>query len=230
VTILLSIIIPVLNEEAHMVEQVSNLLPAFDGEVIVVDGGSRDRTVELARAFTGVRVIEFNQAQRAAQMNAGAAAARGEVLLFLHADVRLPKNFAALIAAALRDERVVGGCFAFGFPPEVARAFRVYAWGVNWRTQFFTTATGDQALWTRRDVFNALGGFEPIPLMEDIALCHALKRRGRFVVLPEPVVISPRRWLTHGLVRTGLLMYALRFGYWLGVAPATLKRWFLDVR
>jgi rSAM/selenodomain-associated transferase 2 len=226
----ISIIIPVLNEETHIVEQVSNLLHTSACEIIVVDGGSRDRTIELARTFTGVRVIEFNQAHRAAQMNAGAAAARGETLLFLHADVRLPKNFAEQIVAALRDERVVGGCFAFGFPPDISRAFRVYAWGVNWRTRRFTTATGDQALWARRDVFNALGGFEPIPLMEDIALCHALKRRGRFVVLPEPVVISPRRWQKHGLVRTGLLMYALRFGYWLGVAPATLKRWFLDVR
>jgi rSAM/selenodomain-associated transferase 2 len=221
----------VLNEAAQIAEVLSALKACDENcEIIVVDGGSQDGTTVLARSFARVRVIEFGEAQRAAQMNAGAAAATGTVLLFLHADVRLPETFAQAIDEALCDERVVGGCFAFRFPPTVSHAFRVYAWGVNWRTRRFTTATGDQALWVRREVFNTLGGFEPIPLMEDIALCNALKQRGRFVVLNEPVVISPRRWQKHGLVRTGLLMYALRFGYWLGIAPATLKRWFLDVR
>ena len=180
----LSIIIPVLNEEACIADILGALAPVAAAcevivcEVIVVDGGSRDETVKLSRAFAWARVLEFGQAQRAAQMNAGAAVARGAALLFLHADVRLPDAFADLLAAALRDERVVGGCFAFGFPPEVSRAFQVYAWGVNWRTRWAQTATGDQAIWVRRAVFNELGGFRLGDRRERVEHAVVERRRG----------------------------------------------------
>lgn len=230
-TPLISIIIPVLNEA----QQIGALLQALralpeDAELIVVDGGSGDATAELALQTAGVQVIRFGRASRALQMNAGAAQARGEILLFLHADVRLPTRALKAIQQALTRSRAVGGCFEFGFPPEVSRAYRVYAWGINLRTRWFETATGDQAIFVRRADFEALGGYKKMPLMEDIELFTALKRRGRVAILPERVSVSPRRWQQHGLVRTGLLMYALRFGYWLGFAPATLKRFFLDVR
>ena len=227
----LSIIVPVLNEAAQIVETLRSLERFAEScEIIVVDGGSRDDTVTQARGFAWVRVIEFGTAQRAAQMNAGAAVARGEVLLFLHADVRLPHDFIEAIQTALRDEPCVGGCFAFGFPAEVSRALKVYARGVNWRTRWGWNATGDQALWVRRTVFEELGGYPLVPLMEDLEFFALLKQHGSIASLPQRVTVSPRRWQRHGLVRTALLIYALRFGHWLGLSPAALKRFFLDVR
>ncbi len=227
----ISIIIPVLNEAPQIQTLLRELacLPEA-AEIIVVDGGSNDGTLELARQQGAARVLELGRASRALQMNAGAAAASGEVLLFLHADVRLPLTALAGIRQALRDERVVGGCFEFAFPASVSHAYRLYAWGVNWRTRWFQTATGDQALFVRRALFEQLGGYRDLPLMEDVELFAALKRVGCVAVLPQRVTVSPRRWQQYGLVRTGLLMYALRLGYWLGVAPARLKRFFLDVR
>ncbi len=227
----ISIIIPILNEAPHIQTLLRALacLPEA-AEIIVVDGGSTDGTLGLAQKCGAVRVLEFGRASRALQMNAGATAAGGEVLLFLHADVRLPLTALTAIQQALADEQVVGGCFAFGFPENVPRAWRVYAWGINLRTRWFQTATGDQALFVRRAVFEQLGGYRELPLMEDIELFKALQRAGRVALLPLPVIVSPRRWQQAGLVRTGLLMYALRFGYWLGISPARLKRFFLDVR
>lgn len=226
-----SIIIPVLNE-AQQIQPLLQALARLSGqaEIIVVDGGSTDDTVALAQQHGQARVLEFGRASRALQMNAGAAAAQGDVLLFLHADVRLPSTALAEIGAALGDERVAGGCFAFGFPANVSLAYRIYAWGINWRTRWFQTATGDQAIFVRRAIFERLGGFQIMPLMEDIELFNALKGQGQVAILSPPVCVSPRRWQQNGLVRTGLLMYALRFGYWLGVSPARLKQFFLDVR
>jgi rSAM/selenodomain-associated transferase 2 len=229
--IAISIVIPVLNEAQQIQALLQDLssLPEV-AEIIVVDGGSTDGTAELARQRSRAHVLEFGHANRALQMNAGAAAAHGEVLLFLHADVRLPLTALDHIRATMRDERIVGGCFAFGFPSSVPRAYRVYAWGINLRTRWFQTATGDQAIFVRRPVFERLSGFQAMPLMEDIELFNALKRQGQVAVLSPSVCVSPRRWQQHGLMRTGLLMYALRLGYWLGVSPARLKQFFLDVR
>jgi rSAM/selenodomain-associated transferase 2 len=230
-----SIIIPTLNEAAHLGETLRALESyASTCEIIVVDGGSRDNTVALARRYTWARVIEFGKAQRAAQMNAGAAVASGKVLLFLHADVSLPQDFISAIQTALHNKQCigqcVGGCFAFGFPPEVSRAFRLYARGINWRTHWGWNVSGDQALWVRREIFDQLGGFRSLPMMEDLEFFAALKQCGRVALLKQPVIVSPRRWQKRGLVRTALLMYALRLGHWLGIAPATLKRFFLEVR
>lgn len=232
----LSVIIPVLNEAQQLPDLLGALAvwPAAvaSGEVefILVDGGSTDATLALAQAQPWLRVIAFGRASRALQMNAGAEAARGEVLLFLHADVRLPIQALTELRDACQDTRVGGGCFAFGFPPEVSWAYRVYAWGINWRTRWFQTATGDQAIFVRRTTFEQLGGYRAIPLMEDLELFNALKQQGKLALLAASVSVSPRRWQQHGLVRTGLLMYALRFGYWLGLSPARLKQFFLDVR
>lgn len=227
----LSIILPALNEEQQL-GRALQALTALSGaaEIIVVDGGSRDRTVELARAFSGVQVIEFGQANRAQQMNAAARLARGEALLFLHADVCLPPAALTAIELALSDAAVIGGCFEFSFPAASPAAFRLYAWGVNLRTRLFRTATGDQAIFVRRQVFVELGGYRDLPLIEDVELFKSLKRCGQVALLPQRVSVSPRRWQRHGLLRTGLLMYALRAGYWLGISPARLKSFFLDVR
>ena len=228
-----SIIIPVFQEESQIfatLHGIKNTLQAEDIELIVADGGSSDSTVDLARSVDGVRVVVCQQANRGHQMNAGAKLATGEVLLFLHADVKLPADGLSFIRQALADDAVVGGCFQISFPSAAGTSLRLVAWGINLRTRWFKTATGDQAIFVRRQIFNELGGYQTFPLMEDIALFNALKRRGKLVVLSGQVEISPRRWLRYGVWRTVLLMYLLRFGYWLGIHPATLKRFFLDVR
>lgn len=201
-----------------------------DAEVVVVDGGSVDRTLDGARQFEFARIIEFNLANRGLQMNEGARLSRGDALLFLHADTRLPPNAIDAVSDALGADRRPGGCFQIRFPKDAPISLKVVAWGINLRTRLFRTATGDQAIFARRSAFEEIGGYEHIPLMEDIALFNRMKRRGKVAVLDERVEISPRRWLKYGVWRTVLLMYALRLGYWIGVSPATLKQFFLDVR
>jgi len=228
----ISIIIPALDEEERIEETVQSLINGGRSglEVIVVDGGSTDRTREVARGISGIEVVETGRANRGVQMNAGAAIARGDILVFLHADVRLPAGAIPAVRSALRDESVAGGCFLLRFPEGAGRSLRLVAAGINLRTRLFTTATGDQTIFVSRRVFNELGGFEPLPLMEDIEFFHRLRRGRRVAILREKVEISPRRWLRHGVWRTVFLMYALRFGYWLGFSPARLKHYFLDIR
>ncbi len=229
----ISVIIPSLNEEAQIAGTLAALRPSLinhNAEIIVVDGGSVDGTLEMTRRFDFARAIEFKLANRGLQMNEGARVARGAALLFLHADARLPKNALDVVSGALSGDRTPGGCFLIRFPKNAPFSLRAVAWGINLRTRLFHTATGDQAIFVRRGVFEEIGGYEGIPLMEDIALFKQIKRRGKVVVLSERVEISPRRWLKYGVWRTVLLMYALRFGYWIGVSPASLKQFFLDVR
>lgn len=225
-----SIVIPVLNEEDQITGTLGALEEMRASEVIVADGGSSDRTVELVRSESRARVIESGAANRGRQMNAGAAAASGDVLLFLHADARLPAGAIEAVKEALGDSRVIGGCFQLRFPVGSGGSLGAVAWGINLRTRLFRTATGDQAIFVRSEDFRQMGGYEPLPLMEDIEFFTRMKRRGRVAILSEKVEISPRRWIRHGVWRTVLLMYALRFGYWLGFSPASLKRYFLDVR
>ncbi len=229
----LSIIIPVLNEEQGIASTLADLEPEVWGdeiEVIVVDGGSCDRTVDIVRRIDSAHLVEFGRANRALQMNAGASVARGDVLLFLHADVRLPRGAINEIERILVRGRVSGGCFQIGFPAGAPFSLRLIARGINLRTRLFRTATGDQAIFARRDAFIAVGGYHNIPLMEDIAFFKAIKKHGHVAILNDRVEVSPRRWLKSGVWRTMLLMYVLRFGYWIGVSPQTLKRFFVDVR
>jgi rSAM/selenodomain-associated transferase 2 len=231
--LLISIIIPVLNEERQVAKALAALeseMKSHNIEVILADGGSRDWTVEIARQFNSVRLIECDRANRGLQMNTGASVARGNVLLFLHADVRLPQGAFEAIDQALHEENVVGGCFQIRFPENRPVSLRIMETGINIRTRLFRTATGDQAIFVWRRVFEEIGGYQNVPLMEDVALFKEIKKYGRVEVLDKQVEISPRRWLKHGIWRTMLLMYALRLGYWVGISPVTLKRFFVDVR
>lgn len=214
----LTIVVPVLNEAAGIAAALAALAPlrAAGHEVIVVDGGSGDATAALAAPLAD-RVLAA-PAGRARQMNAGAAAARGEALLFLHADTFLPPDAAALVAGALRDRawgrfdvRIEGGA---GF-------LRVIAWGMNLRSRLTGIATGDQALFVRHAAFR---GFPEIALMEDIAFSKAMKRVSPPACLRARVRTSGRRWERHGVLRTVFLMWRLRLAYFLGASPELLAR------
>jgi rSAM/selenodomain-associated transferase 2 len=223
----LSVIVPTLDEEATIASTLAHARRPGDVELVIVDGGSRDETVHVARPLAD-RVLDAPRG-RAAQMNAGAAAARGAVLLFLHADTRLPDDYPALVADALAPADVVGGRFDIRLDAP-GLAYRVIERLIGLRSRLTGVATGDQAIFVRRDAFVRVGGYPAIPLMEDIALCRALKRAGRMAALRDVVVTSARRWQRDGLVRTVALMWTLRLAYYAGVSPARLARAYRDAR
>lgn len=219
-----AVILPVLNEAGMLPAILESLQAHAPDEIIVVDGGSRDATHEIARAAPQpVRLLE-SAPGRAVQMNAGAAATSADILLFLHADTRLPPGALAGIRAAIGAGHAWG---RFDVRLDGARtAYRVIEWFMNRRSALTGIATGDQAIFVRRDVFESLGGYAPIALMEDIELSCRLKREGPPACLPERVTASVRRWERRGLVRTVLRMWMLRALYWVGVSPARLARWY----
>ncbi len=214
----LSVIVPTLNEEEGIAATLAGAATA-GVEIVVADGGSEDATVAAARAYADT-IVKTTRG-RAAQMNAGATAARGQVLLFLHADTRLPPGYDAAVRAALADRAVVGG----RFDVELDAPGAAYAWLgtlISLRSRISKVATGDQAIFVRRAVFEHLGGFPPLAIMEDIAFSRGLKRAGRVACLRARVITSARRWQRHGLVRTILRMWVLRLLYYAGAPPARL--------
>lgn len=219
----LSVIVPTLNEAQGIVAHLAALQPLRrrGSEVIVVDGGSSDDTAALAAPLAD-KVISA-RCGRASQMNAGASRARGDVLLFLHADTRLPESADLLLANALADEGIVWGRFdvAIGGAHPL---LPVIAWFMNRRSRITGIATGDQALFMRREAFATVGGFPDLPLMEDIALSGSLKCLRRPLCLSECVTTSGRRWEQRGVLRTIVLMWRLRTRYWLGADPGRLAR------
>jgi len=216
----LTIIVPVLNEAAGIETVLAALAPLRSRgvEIIVVDGGSSDDTIQLAQPLAS-RVLNAPRG-RAAQMNAGAAAASGDALLFLHADTRLPEDADRLVLDGLRHR--AWGRFDVSF--EEGGLLRLVAAMMNLRSRVTGIATGDQAMFMTRAAFEAAGGFPAIPLMEDVALSARLKRLGTPVCLAARVTTSGRRWHRHGLWRTILLMWQLRLRYFLGADPARLAR------
>jgi len=221
----ISIIVPVLNEAQGISESLAALAPlrARGHEVIVVDGGSSDKTPDLARRAAD-RVVSAPRG-RASQMNAGAALARGEVLVFLHADTRLPEGAGERILQGLAASGRAWGRFDVRI--EGASVFLpVIAFFMNQRSRATGIATGDQAIFVRREAFRRAGGFPPLELMEDIALTRSLKRVSRPLCLAEKAVTSGRRWERHGVLRTVFLMGWLRLAFFFGAAPASLARFY----
>jgi rSAM/selenodomain-associated transferase 2 len=223
----LSVIVPTLDEEGQLEAVLRSARASGAIELIVVDGGSGDRTVEVA-ATVADRVIRAPRG-RASQMNAGAGAATGDVLLFLHADTRLPPDFAGAIESALSEPEVVGGRFDVRLEPTTP-LLGLVAFLMNRRSRLTGIATGDQAIFVRGAVFERLGGYGDLPLMEDIDFTRRLKRAGRIAALHARVSTSSRRWLEAGPLRTILLMWSLRLLYFAGVSPARLRRFYADRR
>jgi rSAM/selenodomain-associated transferase 2 len=214
----LSVVVPALNEAAGIAGCLGALAPlrARGHEVIVADGGSADGTLDIAAPLAD-RVIRAPRG-RAAQMNAGAAAAAGEALLFLHADTRLPPEADRLVREALRAH--AWGRFDVAIDSDDPR-LAVIAFFINRRSRLTGIATGDQAIFVRREAFP---GFPEIALMEDVAFSKAMRRRARPACLRQTVLTSGRRWEARGVLRTVLLMWRLRLMYFLGAHPDRLAR------
>ena len=217
----LSIIVPMLNEAAALPALLAQLARwrTRGCEVVLVDGGSTDGSADVARA-AGFRVVEAERG-RARQMNAGAVQAGGEVLLFLHADTQLPTEADAAVRGALADERRDWGRFDVRITGR-APMLCVVAALMNLRSRLTGIATGDQAMFVRREAFDAVGGFPLQPLMEDIELSRRLLRRSRPACLRARVTTSGRRWEQRGVWRTIVLMWRLRWAYWRGVPAEVL--------
>ncbi len=200
---------------------------APDAEIVVVDGGSIDSSVAIAQPLCETLIGASRG--RAHQMNAGARASHGDALVFVHADTLVPSSFAADIASALSDPAVVGGRFDVRLD-SAALAYRIIGAMISIRSRISRTATGDQAIFVRREVFDRLGGFPNLELCEDLEFARRLKRAGRVACLRARVTTSARRWNRDGVIRTIVRMWLIRAMYLMGVAPARLKRMYSDTR
>lgn len=218
-----SVVVPVFNELDLVRELASHLAGLGARQVIVVDGGSSDGTWEKLNEARPTSVIVCRSERgRALQMNAGARRASGDVLLFLHADTRLPRGALAAVSEALeRTPTCRWGRFDVRFD-QAGPGLSLVARAMNLRSAWTAICTGDQAMFVFRDDFLDIGGFAPVPLMEDVDLSRRLKRRTRPVRIRRPVVTSSRRWRTHGVWRTVVLMWRLRWLYWRGVPASEL--------
>jgi rSAM/selenodomain-associated transferase 2 len=214
-----SVVVPALNEEPGIAAAVSSARSFGAAEVIVVDGGSQDATCRIA-AEAGAEVLS-SLPGRAVQQNAGAVISSGEVLLFLHADCRLPSGGVEQIEAALEDPAVVGGSFR----QRIEDRGWLYRWlerGNAWRAGWRQVPYGDQGLFVRRASFEAAGGFPEVPLMDDVMLARSLRRLGRLKLVEGPLEVDARRWQQRGVIRQTLRNWCLLTAWRLGVSPERL--------
>jgi len=217
----ISVIIPALNEAHHIADTITSIGHGNNTEIIVVDGGSIDDTVSIARQL-GATVIE-GFPPRSRQMNRGADAASKKILLFLHADTRLPENFDQHILRAVYQPGVVAGAFELRIDSPVS-SLRFIERIANWRSRCLKMPYGDQAIFMLSRVFHQMGGFPDIPIMEDFILIRRLRKRGDVVTLPQPVITSQRRWLNHGILKTTLVNQLIVISYFMGISPDTIFR------
>jgi rSAM/selenodomain-associated transferase 2 len=223
---MLSIIIPVYNEEKIIRKVLGGLQYGDSIEVIVVDGGSRDRTVEFAAQYP-VKVIQSIK-NRAVQMNKGAEASSGDMLLFLHADCLLEEGSLKAIQDSLRDG-YDGGCLCQRIN-STNFIFRCIEASGSLRAKCLKVFYGDQAIFVRKDIFLKVGGFDNIPLFEDILFSKKIKKEGKTMVLNKKVFVSPRRWEENGIVKATFINWLLTFGFLLNVPYDRLKKLYHDIR
>ncbi|HJM90074.1 MAG TPA: TIGR04283 family arsenosugar biosynthesis glycosyltransferase [Dehalococcoidia bacterium] len=220
-----SVVIPALREEATIADAVRNAFAAGADEVIVADGGSDDRTAALAAA-AGARIVVAERG-RGTQLNAGAAEVSGDVLCFMHADVRLPADAVAEIRRALADSSVVGGNFSVRFGESThSRLLAAFYHVIRQLGVFY----GDSVIFCRRSVFDAIGGFPPHPIMEDLAFVYRLRPRGRMAYLRGPVVASPRRWEHGGIPQAWASWLVIQSLFWARVSPRRLAALYQHIR
>lgn len=223
---MISVIIPVYNEEAAIEEALTCLLRNNNIEVIVVDGNSSDRTVEFAKRYP-VKIIASEKG-RAKQMNAGAKAAAGRYIIFLHADCFLESGALEAIKDAFNDG-YIGGCLSCRInSPKIM--YRLIEASGNIRARLSKIFYGDQAIFARRDIFFKIGGFDNVDLFEDILFSGKMKKEGRAAILSKAVYASPRRWERQGIIKATLIYWLLGLGLSLGIPADTLKKIYADVR
>jgi rSAM/selenodomain-associated transferase 2 len=216
------VIVPAFNEASRIVALVSSLAESGFMESIIADGGSTDGTVDRAEAAAPVSIV-YAEGCRGTQVNAAVRRARSDVLVLLHADTELPPGALALIQSAMKDEAIVGGCFRLRFD-DISMPMKFYAWTTRFETGF--TTFGDQAFFFRKSVFEAFGGVPEWPFMEDVELRRRLKRKGRFVKLPQSVTTSSRRFVMRGRLLGQLRNAAILIAFRLGVSPFRLASFY----
>ena len=241
----ISIIIPVLNEADNIKNTLlsvytrenteSESIEDKNLEIIVVDGGSEDDTLAIVKTFkhtesdilgntSDIKII-FSPPGRALQMNAGAKVATGNILLFLHADTCLPDDFHGIIANTFKCKRYIAGAFTLRI--DAAKlSLRLVEWGVKLRSRFFGLPYGDQGIFVRKNTFEQIGGFPEIPIMEDFEFIGKLKKLGKIAIIPSPVVTSPRRWLTKGVMQTTIINQFVIIAFSLGISPYKIRDWY----
>ena len=220
---MISVIIPALNEEDNIGRCIDGILKeGCDCEIIVADGGSSDRTAEYAKRYPGILFIQ-SQRGRGIQMNMGASAASGDILLFLHADTMLEAGWAAAMLSVLEDNSISGGAFTLGIRSQLWKYRLVEAW-VKLRCRLCLLPYGDQAIFVRKSAFDIIGGYKSIPLMEDVDLIEKLKKLGSIVILNKKAITSERRWSKKGLIKTAALNQIIMLLYRIGVNPDRLAR------
>ena len=223
----LSVIIPTLNEASRIAEAIERAAALAPYEIIVADGGSSDSTVQIARQ-QGQQVV-VSEPGRGVQQNAGARQARGDLLLFLHADTWLESQAAAQLQQMARDPRVHMGAFR----QKITSSRPIYRWierGNAIRARYWGLPYGDQGIFVRRDTFFQWGGFPEVPIMEDLIFMRKVRRRSRIMLLPGPLHVSPRRWEQIGPLTQTLRNWGLLIAERAGVAPFVLARWYRPQR
>lgn len=218
----ISIIIPVFNEAEIIEKTLVKLVNNSGVELIVIDGGSSDRTVELVKKM-GIQVVSSSKQGRANQMNFGASIANGEILIFLHADTQLPEKYPEIVKKILFENRAIAGAFKLKIDG-TEKSLKLIEKMVNWRSRFLSLPYGDQAIFISKKTFEELDGFLDLPIMEDFEFMQRLKHLGKIEIASSAVTTSDRRWQKLGVWKTTLINQLIILGYYLKISPDRLRR------